>query len=67
MVNHFQSSHKLREKKRREDGRIPRSYGPAASACARLRAEHARLNPFQLARDIERQKMQIEKVRPLRP
>jgi hypothetical protein len=81
MLNHFQSPHKLRKKERREDGRITRCYGPAASAWARvlaapqvdeatkarLRTEHAALNPFRLARDIERQKKEIEKVRLLRP
>jgi hypothetical protein len=32
----------------------------SAEAKARLQALHARLNPFQLARDIERQKKAIE-------
>ena len=77
--NHFLCSHKLREK-RRANGKTTRLYGPAQSAYARvlaaaevnektkarLRAEHAALNPFALAREIERQKKKIEVCRLLR-
>jgi hypothetical protein len=59
----------LKEKRRREK-KITRIYGPAKSAYervlqapqveaktkARLRTEHAALNPFQLALEIEAQK-----------
>jgi hypothetical protein len=59
--------------------RAVRQYGPAqtpyarvlaaaevsAEAKARLQALHATLNPFQLARDIERQKKAIEARRRL--
>lgn len=77
--NHFLCAHKLREK-RREGRKTTRLYGPAQSAYtrvlaaaevdektkARLRAEHAAHNPFQLARDIEKQKKRIEAMRLLR-
>lgn len=79
MHNHFLCAHKLRGK-RREGKKVIRQYGPAASAYARvqaaaqvdgktkarLRAEHAALNPFALAREIERQKKIIEANRLLR-
>ena len=74
--NHFLPTHKL-EKKKRKGGRITRIYGEAQTPLARvldaiqvtaekkaqLRAEHAVLNPFQLHRDIERQKKEIERQR----
>ena len=79
MHNHFLCTLKLKEKRRREK-KITRICGPAESACervlqapqvepkikARLRAEHAALNPFQLAREIEAQKKKIEACRRLR-
>ena len=79
LQNHFLCSHKLREKKR-HGRKITRCYGAAQSAYARvmaaeevekktkarLRAEHAAMNPFQLVREIERQKKQIEARRLLR-
>jgi hypothetical protein len=79
MHNHFFCTLKLKEKRRREK-KITRIYGPANSAYrrvleaeqvetktkARLRAEHAALNPFQLAREIEAQKKKIEALRLLR-
>lgn len=78
--NHFLPTHKLEEKRRRK-GRGPlRVYGPArtpyarvlaaaevsAATKTRLRAEHGQLNPFQLVREIQEQKKQIEAVRLLR-
>ena len=76
MQNHFLPTHKL-EKKERKESRIVRVYGEAQTPLTRvlassevtkeknaqLRLEHARLNPFQLSRDIERQKKQIEALR----
>lgn len=73
LQNHFLPTHKL-EKKVRQEGRTTRVYGDALTPLARvlaapqvsaekkaqLQAEHARLNPFQLHRDIERQKKEIE-------
>jgi hypothetical protein len=73
LINHFLPTLKLEPKQRR--GRRPvQQYGPAqtpdarvlaaaevsAEARARLQALHARLNPFRLARDVERQKRAIE-------
>ena len=77
--NHFLCAHKLREKKR-HGRKTTRYYGPAQSAYARVMAaaeveketktrmgaEHAAMNPFQLVREIERQKKQIEARRLLR-
>ena len=79
MNNHFFCTLKLKEKRRHEK-KITRIYGPAKSAYERvlqapqvevkikaeLRAEHATLNPFQLAREIEAQKKIIEALRRLR-
>lgn len=79
LQNHFLPTHKL-EKKVHHNGRITRVYGQAQTPLARvlaapqvapetkaaLKALHARLNPFQLHRDIERQKKQIEALRLLR-
>lgn len=73
MQNHFLPTQKL-EKKIRRDGRTTRVYGAAQTPLARvlaaaqvseekkteLKALHARLNPFQLSRAIERQKKEIE-------
>ena len=77
--NHFLPTHKLKEK-RREGKRTVRVYGPAQTPYARvlaatevtaakkaeLRWLHGSLNPFQLGRDIERQKKEIEARRLLR-
>lgn len=76
MQNHFLPTHKLTKKERKE-GRIVRVYGEAQTPLKRVLAaaevtkekkeqlsrEHGRLNPFQLHRDIERQKKQIEALR----
>lgn len=73
MQNHFLPTHKL-EKKERKGERIVRVYGDAQTPLTRvlaaaavtkekkeqLRQAHETLNPFQLSRDIERQKKQIE-------
>ena len=73
LQNHFLPTHKL-EKKVRRNGRTTRVYGDAQTPLARVLAApqvlaekkaqlqtlHARLNPFQLHRDIERQKKEIE-------
>jgi hypothetical protein len=78
LINHCLPTLKLEQKQRRGQ-RLVRQYGPAqtpyarvlaatevsAEAKARLQALHARLNPFQLARDIERQKKAIEARRRL--
>jgi hypothetical protein len=79
LLNHFLPTHKLADKKRRP-GRSPlRLYGPAQTPYARvlrarevsvekkveLKALHAQLNPFQLGREIERQKKEIEARRRL--
>jgi hypothetical protein len=76
MQNHFLPTHKL-EKKERKEGRMVRVYGAAQTPLTRvlaalevtpekksqLRQAHAALNPFQLNRDIERQKKEIEALR----
>src|SRR5439155_2019015 len=76
LQNHFLPTHKL-EKKERKEGRTVRVYGDAQTPLSRglaapevtaekklqLRQEQATLNPFQLHRDIERQKKQIEVLR----
>ena len=73
LQNHFLPTHKL-EKKVRQNGRTTRIYGVARTPLARvlaapqvsaekkaqLRTLHTRLSPFQLHRDIERQKQAIE-------
>ena len=78
--NHFLPTHKLEEKKRREGKSPLRVYGAAQTPYARvlmaaevspetkaeLRALHGQLNPFQLTREIERQKKLIEARRLLR-
>jgi len=72
LLNHFLPTHQLREK-RRTGTRMVRLYGPAQTPYTRvlaaaevtkakkavLRSEHRRLNPFQLARDVERQQRVI--------
>lgn len=74
LLNHFLPTHKLEEKKLRAGKSPLRVYGPAQTPYARvllaaevsaekkteLQALHGRLNPFELAREIERQKKQIE-------
>src|ERR1017187_3852812 len=76
LQNCFLPTHKL-EKKKRQAGRTVRIYGSAQTPLARvlaasqvtektktqLRQTQARLNPFQLHREIERQKKQIEAIR----
>lgn len=78
--NHFLPTHKLEKKKRREGKSPLRVYGDAQTPYARvlmaaevspetkaeLRALHGQLNPFQLTREIERQKKLIEARRLLR-
>lgn len=72
LQNHFLPTHRLREK-RREGNRTVRVYGAAQTPYARvlaaaevtaakkaeLRRLHGSLNPFQLGREIERQKQAI--------
>jgi hypothetical protein len=79
LQNHWLATLKL-ESKRREGSRIIRCYGPAMTPLERvlaspqvepqvkerLRAEHAAENPFELARQIERAKLQIERIRTLK-
>jgi len=74
MLNHFLPTHKLQEKKRRKEKSPLRVYGKAVTPYARvllaqevsaekkaqLQTLHARLNPFQVGREIERQKKEIE-------
>lgn len=74
LLNHFLPTHKLAKKKRRPGKSPLRVYGEAATPYARvllakevsaqkkveLQALHAQLNPFQLGREIERQKKEIE-------
>jgi hypothetical protein len=76
MHNHFLPTHQLKEKRRKKH-RTTRVYGPAVTPYARvlaacevnatakieLRALHERLNPFALAREIERQKKLINRHR----
>jgi hypothetical protein len=72
MHNHFLPTHQLKEK-RRKGNRLTRIYGPAITAYSRvmkasettkeskakLRLLHQQLNPFELARQIERQSKTI--------
>jgi hypothetical protein len=74
LQNHFLPTHKLEKKKRRKGKSPLRVYGPAQTPYARVLAAeevtavkkaelqklHASLNPFQLSREIERQKKEIE-------
>ncbi|MDB6123561.1 MAG: Integrase core domain [Pedosphaera sp.] len=76
LLNHFLPTQKLVEK-RHQNQRITRIYGPAQTPYSRvlsagevgagkkteLKALHAQLNPFQLRRDIERQKKEINQHR----
>ena len=80
LLNHFLPTHLLQEKRRRGN-RIVRVYGPALTPYARVRAAaevlpakqrelialHQRLNPFALAREVERQKKAINAQRLLAP
>jgi hypothetical protein len=80
LLNHFLPTHKLEEKKRRPGKSPLRVYGDAVTPYARvllaaevtaekkaeLKQLHARLNPFQLGREVERQKKEIEARRSLR-
>jgi hypothetical protein len=77
--NHFLPTCKLQEK-HRVAKRIVRVYGDALTPYQRVRESkevtddtkaklqqlHTKLNPFQLQRDIEQQKQQIEKQRLLK-
>lgn len=79
LLNHFLPTHLL-QAKRRQGKRIVRIYGAACTPYARvmaapevtqakkaeLRALHAALNPFALAREVERQKKLINSQRRLR-
>jgi hypothetical protein len=79
LLNHFLPTHLLKEK-RRKGNRTVRVYGPALTPYARvlaasqvapakkaeLRKLHAQLNPFALAREVERQKRVIHAQRLLR-
>jgi hypothetical protein len=72
LLNHFLPTHLLKEK-RQKGKRIVRVYGPALTPYARVLASaevspakktelqslHAKLNPFALAREVERQKKTI--------
>jgi hypothetical protein len=72
MHNHFLPTHQLKEK-RRKGNRLTRIYSPAITAYSRvmkasettkeskakLRLLHQQLNPFELARQIERQSKTI--------
>lgn len=78
LQNHWMATLKL-ESKRREGSRVIRRYGPARTpyervvnsgelaveARKKLEAEHRGQNPFELSRQIERAKKQIELVRRL--
>jgi hypothetical protein len=78
LLNHFLPTQQL-QAKRRVGRRVIRVYGPAQTPYARLlttpqvclakqtelRREHARLNPFQLAREVERQQAAIAAQRQL--
>lgn len=79
LLNHFLPTHLLKAK-RRKGNRTVRVYGPALTPYARVltanevapakKAElqklHAQLNPFALAREVERQKKVINAQRRLR-
>jgi hypothetical protein len=79
LLNHFLPTHLL-QAKRRKGNRTVCLYGPALTPYARvlaapevlptkkaeLRSRHGQLNPFALARDIERQKKLINSQRLLR-
>lgn len=77
LLNHFLPTHLLQEKRHRKGKRTVRVYGPALTPYARLLAAaevspakkiqlqnlHAQLNPFALAREVERQKKTIDAQR----
>ena len=77
LLNHYLPTHKLEEKRKREGQAELRVYGAAQTPYARvlaaaevtaakkaeLKALHESLNPFQLGREIERQKKKIEASR----
>ena len=79
LLNHFLPTHLLKEK-RRQGNRTVRVYGPALTPYARvlaaaevspakkaeLRCLHQQLNPFALAREVERQKKTINRQRRLK-
>ena len=79
LLNHFLPTHLLKEK-RRKGKRLVRVYGPALTPYARVLASeevspirkaqlqklHQQLNPFALAREVERQKKAINAQRLLR-
>ena len=79
LLNHFLPTHLLKEK-RRKGNRTVRVYGPALTPYARVMAAqevspdkkaqlqrlHQQLNPFALAREVERQKKAINAQRLLR-
>ena len=79
LLNHFLPTHLLKEKRRRGNHTV-RVYGPALTPYARvlaaaevspaqkaqLRSLHEQLNPFALAREVERQKKVINSQRRLR-
>ena len=76
LLNHFLPTHLLKEKRRRGN-RTVRVYGPALTPYARVQATsevtaakkaelqklHAQLNPLALAREVERQKKEINTQR----
>jgi len=76
LLNHFLPTHLLKEK-RRTGKRIVRVYGPALTPYARvlaceqvsaakkaeLQKVHEQLNPFALAREVEKQKKTIDRQR----
>ena len=80
LLNHFLPTHLLKEK-RRNGNRTVRVYGPALTPYARvltaqevsaakkaeLRKLHEQLNPFALAREVERKKKEINEQRLLKP
>jgi len=80
LLNHFLPTHLLKEKRRCGD-RTVRVYGPALTPYSRvlaaaevssakkaeLRKLHEQLNPFALAREVERHKKAINLRRLLRP
>lgn len=79
LLNHFLPTHLLKEKRKTAE-RTVRVYGPAVtpyvrvlaapevgeSKKAQLRSIHQQLNPFSLAREVERQKKQINRLRLLK-
>lgn len=79
LLNHFLPTHLLKEKRKTAE-RTTRVYGPALtpyvrvlaapevaeSKKAQLRSIHQQLNPFALAREVERQKKHINRLRLLK-